>query len=77
MSPALPQAPAASSVRFAATPPPYCWDCSCRWVFKHTDRVKAERLVLLGQEEWGRGAVKVRNLATRDEAETPIASLGL
>jgi len=46
-----------------------------KWVFKHCDRSGAARLVLLGQEEWQRGAVKVKDLAQREESEVQLEEL--
>ncbi|QDZ18903.1 histidine--tRNA ligase [Chloropicon primus] len=46
-----------------------------KWVFKQGDRTNARRLVILGQEEWERGVVKVRDLAEREEREVPIDDL--
>ena len=40
-----------------------------KWVLKHADRAGAERLLLLAPEEWKRGFVKVRDLATGAESE--------
>ena len=46
-----------------------------KWVFKHGDRTNARRLIILGQEEWERGVVKVRNLAEREETEILVDDL--
>jgi histidyl-tRNA synthetase len=46
-----------------------------KWVFKHGDRTNAKRLVILGQEEWERGVVKVRDLEEREEKEVKIDTL--
>jgi len=40
-----------------------------KWVLKHANRCGAERLLLLAPEEWERGFVKVRDLATGVESE--------
>ena len=45
-----------------------CWG-------QHAERCGAARLVLLAPEEWAAGAVRVKDLATREEADVPIADL--
>ncbi|KAF8070920.1 Histidine--tRNA ligase [Scenedesmus sp. PABB004] len=46
-----------------------------KWAFKQAERAGAARLLLVGGEEWGRGAVAVRDLAARTQAEVPVAEL--
>ena len=46
-----------------------------KWVFKQGERTNARRLVILGQEEWERGMVKVRDLAKREEKEVGLSDL--
>ncbi len=45
-----------------------CWG-------QHAERCGAARLVLLAPDEWAAGAVRVKDLATREEADVPIADL--
>lgn len=44
-------------------------------VFRAAERVNAARLLLVGGDEWGRGAVAVRDLASRQQAEVPVEQL--
>lgn len=44
-------------------------------VFKAAERVNAGRLLLVGGDEWGRGAVAVKDLASREQAEVPVEQL--
>ena len=46
-----------------------------KWVFKHADRVGAERLFLLGGRDAPRGFVTVRDCATRQEVTVPLTEL--
>ena len=46
-------------------------DRRMKWAFRHADGGGAERLVLLAPDEWARGVVKVRDLATGQETEVP------
>lgn len=50
-------------------------DKKLKWVFKHTDRVRAERLMLLGSQEWEKGVVRVKDLANRTEGDVAVADL--
>ena len=50
-------------------------DKRMKWVFRHAERVGAERLVMVMPEEWSWGTVKVKHLATGDESEVPLESL--
>lgn len=43
--------------------------------FKHAERVNAKRLFLVGDAEWERGAVRVKDLATREESDMLISDL--
>lgn len=36
---------------------------------QHAEKCNAQRLVILGGEEWARGNVSVRDLASRQQAE--------
>ena len=51
-------------------------DKKMKWVFKHAERIGAERLVMVMPEEWSNGKVKVKDLSTGEEAEIPFDSLG-
>jgi histidyl-tRNA synthetase len=44
-------------------------------VFKAAERSNARRLLLVGGEEWGRGAVAVKDLASREQREVPVEQL--
>lgn len=44
-------------------------------VFKAAERCGAARLLLVGGEEWGRGAVAVKDLASREQSEVPVDQL--
>lgn len=46
-----------------------------KWVFKHTERCNAARLVILGPDEWSNGVVRVKDLTARTECDVPIADL--
>ena len=46
-----------------------------KWVLKRAQTAGAARLVLLGGDEWARGCVRVKTLATREEADVPLAEL--
>ena len=50
-------------------------DKRMKWVFRHAERVGAERLVMVMPEEWSKGTVKVKHLDTGDESEVPLESL--
>jgi len=50
-------------------------DKRMKWVFKHAERVGAERLVMVMPEEWSKGNVKVKHLSTGEESEVPFESL--
>ena len=47
-----------------------------KWAFRHADSAGAARLVLLAPDEWARGVVKVRDLASGDETEVAPEELG-
>ena len=51
-------------------------DRRMKWAFRHADAAGAARLVLLAPEEWARGLVKVRDLATGVEVEQRPEELG-
>lgn len=46
-----------------------------KWAFKHSERLGAERLVLVGQQEWEKGCVRVKRLAAREEEDVPLDDL--
>lgn len=50
-------------------------DKRLKWAFKHAERVNAKRLFLVGQAEWECGAVRVKDLATREESDILISDL--
>ena len=51
-------------------------DKRIKWVFKHAERSGAARLVMVMPEEWSKGNVKVKDLATGEETEISVDSLG-
>ena len=40
-----------------------------------TDRLAADRLVIVAPKEWEVGKVRIKNLASRDEQELSVADL--
>ena len=46
-----------------------------KWVFKHADKVSAERLIIVGENEWKDGKVRIKTLATREECDVSIKDL--
>jgi histidyl-tRNA synthetase len=46
-----------------------------KWAFKQAERCGAARLVLLAPDEWARGAVRVKDLQSREEADVPVEDL--
>ncbi|KAI3430709.1 hypothetical protein D9Q98_005297 [Chlorella vulgaris] len=46
-----------------------------KWAFKQAERCGAARLVLVAPEEWSRGAVRVKDLASREEKDVPLDQL--
>jgi histidyl-tRNA synthetase len=46
-----------------------------KWAFKQAERCGASRLVLVAPEEWEKGVVRVKNLATREEADLTLDEL--
>ncbi|PKA65410.1 Histidine--tRNA ligase [Apostasia shenzhenica] len=47
-------------------------DKRLKWVFKHAEKINAKRLILVGNTEWQRGMVIVKNLASREELQVKI-----
>eukprot|EP00240_Pyramimonas_obovata_P001447 CAMPEP_0118935674 /NCGR_PEP_ID=MMETSP1169-20130426/15770_1 /TAXON_ID=36882 /ORGANISM="Pyramimonas obovata, Strain CCMP722" /LENGTH=496 /DNA_ID=CAMNT_0006878733 /DNA_START=132 /DNA_END=1622 /DNA_ORIENTATION=+ len=43
-----------------------------KWAFKQAERVAAERLIIVGEDEWAKGLVRVKNLASREEGDVKI-----
>lgn len=43
--------------------------------FRAAERAGAARLVIVGADEWSRGAVTVKDLSARDQREVPVAEL--
>jgi histidyl-tRNA synthetase len=50
-------------------------DKKAKWAFKQAERAGAERVVILGENEWAAGAVRVKNLATREEFDVKVSDL--
>lgn len=50
-------------------------DKRLKWVFKHAERINAERLILVGNFEWERGMVRVKVLSSREESDVKIDEL--
>lgn len=46
-----------------------------KWAFKAAERAGAARLILVGGDEWARGAVSVKDLASRQQAEVTLEAL--
>eukprot|EP00887_Chlorella_sp_A99_P007347 scaffold2.g7347.t1 len=46
-----------------------------KWAFRQAERCGAARLVLVAPDEWARGAVRVKDLASREEADVPLDAL--
>lgn len=44
-------------------------------MFKHAERINASRLILVGDSEWQRGMVRVKNLSTREEQDLKVDEL--
>ena len=42
---------------------------------QHAERCNASRLVLVAEDEWARGCVRVKDLASRQEADVPLDQL--
>ena len=50
-------------------------DKKMKWVFRHAERIGAERLVMVMPDEWSNGNVKVKQLSTGEESEVPFEGL--
>ncbi len=46
-----------------------------KWVFKHAERTGADRLVMVMPTEWELGKVRIKDLQTGEESDTPFDSL--
>ena len=46
-----------------------------KWAFKHADRAGAGRMILVAPDEWARGVVKVKDLATGEQREARLEQL--
>ena len=46
-----------------------------KWVFKHAERLNAARLIIVGEDEWAQGNVRVKSLASREETDVPFNEL--
>lgn len=46
-----------------------------KWVFKHVQRLNANRMVIVGAREWESGCVRVKNLETREEEDVKVDQL--
>ena len=42
---------------------------------QHAERINAQQLVLVGQEEWAEGKVRVKNLGTREQEDMSVEAL--
>lgn len=52
-----------------------CSICFMHRVFKHAERIGANRLILVGNSEWQQGMVRVKDLSTREESNVKIEEL--
>ena len=50
-------------------------DKKMKWVFKHAERLGAERLVMVMPEEWSEQIVKIKHLGSGEEKEVPFDQL--
>ena len=50
-------------------------DKRMKWVFKHADRISADRLVMVMPDEWANGIVKIKELSTGEESEASFEEL--
>jgi histidyl-tRNA synthetase len=50
-------------------------DKKVKWAFKHADRRGASRMVLVAPDEWAKGEVRIKDLATGEESNVPLAQL--
>jgi len=50
-------------------------DKKVKWAFKHADRRGASRMVLVAPDEWAKGEVRIKDLASGEESNVPLAQL--
>ena len=50
-------------------------DKKMKWVFKHAERLGAERLVMVMPDEWSQRIVKIKHLGSGEESEVPFDQL--
>ena len=50
-------------------------DKKAKWAFKQAERAGAERVVIVGEKEWAAGAVRVKNLESREEFDVKVSDL--
>ncbi|KAI3996760.1 hypothetical protein MKX01_041060 [Papaver californicum] len=46
-----------------------------KWVFKRAEKINAGRLILIGNNEWEKGLVRVKNLATFEQYDVELDKL--
>ncbi|KAI3881997.1 hypothetical protein MKX03_014566 [Papaver bracteatum] len=46
-----------------------------KWVFKRAEKINAGRLILIGKNEWEKGLVRVKNLATFEQCDIELDKL--
>ena len=46
-----------------------------KWVFRHSDRLGAERLVMVMPDEWKEGKIRVKSLNEGQESDVPFEEL--
>eukprot|EP00884_Botryococcus_braunii_P006544 jgi/Botrbrau1/15891/Bobra.40_1s0074.1 len=46
-----------------------------KWVFKHAERCRARRLVLVAPDEWQKGLVRVKDLESREEMDVLVEDI--
>ena len=46
-----------------------------KWVFRHSDRLGAERLVMVMPDEWKEGKIRVKSLNDGQESDVPFEEL--
>jgi histidyl-tRNA synthetase len=46
-----------------------------KWVFKHAERLGSTHLIMIGDQEDASGMVKVKDLASGEQKDVPIAEI--
>lgn len=46
-----------------------------KWVFKRASRINAQRLIIVGSSEWGKGMVRVKTLSSGEQYEIKVDEL--